>query len=1373
MKKFLLSLGILMAGTISFGQVLTENFSYTAGQAITANGWTAYSGAGTNPILVTSPGLTYTGHPGSGVGNAVTMTTSGEDDNRGFTAITSGTVYVSFLINFSAVQTGDYCIGLFQTSSIFPLRIYARTDGSGGFNFGISKGASTVSYEATSRILGTTYFVVASYTYNTGTTTDDVLNLWVNPVLGGSEPPATIPNVTGTSGDATSIAAVFLRQGGAASASTQQVDAILAGTTWADVAPASAGSPTLTPNPSTVPDFGNIIIGTNSTSQSFDLSGTNLTGAPGNITITAPSTNFEVSNDNSTWGANTTIPYTSATLTSTPVYVRFTPQSVGVLSGNINITGGGAATNVPVSGTGLAIPPPVATAATGITSTSFTANWNAVSGATGYFLDVYELVSTPINDTLAGWNFAVNTAANQIADVGNANNIGIQMVNPVATTGTVSWPAGPSGAAGTPNPFSVSTTGWDNGADTKYWQIDLNTTGATNLSLSSMQGSSNTGPANFKIQYKIGAGGTWTDIAGGTITLTTAVVAGNLATWGIVSDLPIPSAADNQPLVSIRWIQTSNVSVNLGTVAAGGTSRISAIYIKYSTVAMLPVYVPGYQDLSVGNVLSHIVTGLTSNTTYYYVIRAANSAGVSANSNEISVITTVPPPPVLTAGTLADFGNVTVGTNSASQSFNLSGSNLTGFPGNITITAPSTDFEVSNDNSTWGPSTTIAFTSATLPSTPVYARFTPQSVGVLSGNININGGGASTTVAVSGTGTAVPIPSLVATPISNFGTVIVGSNSTSQTSNLSGTDLTGAPGNITITAPSADFEVSNDNSTWGPNTTIPYASSTLTSTPVYIRFIPQSAGVHSGNVTVTGGGASTTIAVSGTGVIPTLTTTALTAFGNVCTNTTAGPNSFTINGNNLSSANVTVAAVAGYTYSTTAGGTYTTTLSLTQPGGTYSQQIFVRFSPTAVQSYNGNIVVGGGGAASVNVAASGSGVNTAPSVTTGAASSITFNSATAAGTITATGCTAITAYGIEYSTTNGFPNGTGIQVASGNLSGGNFSSNLTGLTSSTTYYYKAYATNNGGTTYGVQQSFTTPAPPAVLSATTLSVFGNVCINTTAGPNSFTLTGNNLNTTNINVGPLAGYTFATSAGGTYSASLSLTQPGGVYSQQVFVNFSPTAVQSYNGNIPVSGGGAAAINVAASGSGVNTLTTVTTGSSSNITTQSATLAGTIDATGCSNVTTYGIEYSGINGFANGTGTQVTSNNISGNNFSVSLTGLVQGATYYYKAYATNSGGTAYGAQQSFTVLSIPNEFKLYPVPAERGTMVRITMNNLNPGNYSLVFINSGGQLAYQKNIHLQAGFINQEILIPATIGPGVYVVQIIYNTSVLGAKNILVF
>jgi hypothetical protein len=113
------------------------------------------------------------------------------------------------------------------------------------------------------------------------------------------------------------------------------------------------------------------------------------------------------------------------------------------------------------------------------------------------------------------------------------------------------------------------------------------------------------------------------------------------------------------------------------------------------------------------------------------------------------------------------------------------------------------------------------------------------------------------------------------------------------------------------------------------------------------------------------------------------------------------------------------------------------------------------------------------------------------------------------------------------------------------------------------------------------------APPSLLSANALTGFGNVCVNSTAGANSFTITGTTLTTANVTVGALTGYTYCTTSAGTYAASLDLVQPGGSYSQLIYVKFSPTLIQSYDGNIPIGGGGAAPVNVAVTGSGVQTV------------------------------------------------------------------------------------------------------------------------------------------------------------------------------------------
>jgi hypothetical protein len=50
-------------------------------------------------------------------------------------------------------------------------------------------------------------------------------------------------------------------------------------------------------------------------------------------------------------------------------------------------------------------------------------------------------------------------------------------------------------------------------------------------------------------------------------------------------------------------------------------------------------YVPGYQNLDVGNTSSYSLTGLSANTLDYYRLRAYNVGGTSPNSNVIKAKT--------------------------------------------------------------------------------------------------------------------------------------------------------------------------------------------------------------------------------------------------------------------------------------------------------------------------------------------------------------------------------------------------------------------------------------------------------------------------------------------------------------------------------------------------------------------------------------------------------------------------------------------------------------------------------------------------------------------------------------------------------------
>ena len=99
------------------------------------------------------------------------------------------------------------------------------------------------------------------------------------------------------------------------------------------------------------------------------------------------------------------------------------------------------------------------------------------------------------------------------------------------------------------------------------------------------------------------------------------------------------------------------------------------------------------------------------------------------------------------------------------------------------------------------------------------------------------------------------------------------------------------------------------------------------------------------------------------------------------------------------------------------------------------------------------------------------GGTSAPSVSTTTPSSITQTTASSGGNVTADGGTSVSARGVCWSTS---ANPTTSNSTTSDGSGtGTFTSSITGLTASTTYHVRAYATNSAGTSYGSDQQFAT------------------------------------------------------------------------------------------------------------------------------------------------------------------------------------------------------------------------------------------------------------------------------------------------------------
>jgi hypothetical protein len=123
------------------------------------------------------------------------------------------------------------------------------------------------------------------------------------------------------------------------------------------------------------------------------------------------------------------------------------------------------------------------------------------------------------------------------------------------------------------------------------------------------------------------------------------------------------------------------------------------------------------------------------------------------------------------------------------------------------------------------------------------------------------------------------------------------------------------------------------------------------------------------------------------------------------------------------------------------------------------------------------------------------------------------------------------------------------------------------------------------------------------------------------------------------------------------------------------------------------------------------TVTTHSVSNISATTATGNGTITSTGNANISERGIYWSTIDGFTDGTGTKVSTTGDWGatGDFTQDITELEPNTPYYVKAFATNSAGTGYGSQVSFTTSAPADPYsQLYWGTYETDKIERINLD-----------------------------------------------------------------
>ena len=300
-----------------------------------------------------------------------------------------------------------------------------------------------------------------------------------------------------------------------------------------------------------------------------------------------------------------------------------------------------------------------------------------------------------------------------------------------------------------------------------------------------------------------------------------------------------------------------------------------------------------------------------------------------------------------------------------------------------------------------------------------------------------------------------------------------------------------------------------------------------------------------------------------------------------------------------------------------------------------------------------------------------------PTVKTNEVSSVVQDAAICGGVVIDDGGAEVTARGVCWSTSqNPTINGSHTDDGTGE---GDFTSTITGLTAGTTYYVRAYATNEKGTSYGEEKSFMTSIYMDLPKLTTKEIEDITETSATSGGEVVSDGG----------APVIarGICWSTSQNPTIDDNDGMTTDGngtGTFTSDL-VNLTANTtyyVRAYATNVMGTAYGEQRSFTTEEEEAELTPPTVITSEVIDITETTAVSGGNVTDDGGATVTARGICWSisqnptlddndGMTTDGNGTGT-----------FTSNLTNLKERTTYYVRAYATNEKGTSYGDEISFT-------------------------------------------------------------------------------------------
>jgi hypothetical protein len=242
MKKIIIFLFLCTSLKANAQLLFIDSFLYTP-SILGGNGsWVQSSPLTTGATLAVGNGLIYPNYSNA-LSGAAEIFTNGNPGDLTYaplsSAVTSNTVYASFVINITTAPTGTsntYCIALGdQTGFAYGVRLLVKASTAGFVKLGTRKAGGSDVWSTIDYPINNAHLVILKYKFNGTTTSDDECKMYVNPINTNAEPAVAQADASMGADFTSTFKHFIIRNNGGANIPSAIIDEVHVGITWDDI----------------------------------------------------------------------------------------------------------------------------------------------------------------------------------------------------------------------------------------------------------------------------------------------------------------------------------------------------------------------------------------------------------------------------------------------------------------------------------------------------------------------------------------------------------------------------------------------------------------------------------------------------------------------------------------------------------------------------------------------------------------------------------------------------------------------------------------------------------------------------------------------------------------------------------------------------------------------------------------------------------------------------------------------------------------------------------------------------------------------------------------------------------------------------------